>query len=153
MRFALLSALMLLASQAPAETAGRFGVRADLPGGYTIAPPPANDDGRTFTYPEGAVIRLWGGWTMAPLESDRIDTRSYYRESGAEITYDTAGPGWYVLSGLFGETIFYLRVEEGRTCGGETAVAHVELRYPEARRATYDPLVGRIADSLGFGPC
>ena len=153
MRFVLLSALVMFAAQAPAETAGRFGVSAALPGGYAMSPAPGNDDGRTYLYPDGAEIRLWGGWLMDRLEQDRADRRGYYRNDGAQITYDTAGPGWYVLSGFLGETIFYLRVEEVRTCGGETALAYLEIRYPDARRSTYDPQIGAIAGSLGVGPC
>ncbi|WP_323771409.1 hypothetical protein [Antarctobacter sp.] len=153
MRLALLTALVLLASQAPAETVGRFGVHATLPGGYTIDPPPGNDDGRTFLYPDGAEIRLWGGWLMDTLASDRADRRGYYLSDGAEITYDAAGADWYVLSGFLGNAIFYLRVEQGRTCGGEAALAHLELLYPVDVRAYYDPQIGAIANSLGFGPC
>ncbi|SNS04114.1 hypothetical protein [Antarctobacter heliothermus] len=153
MRLALLTSLVILASQAPAETVGRFGVHAVLPGGYTLDPPPDNDDGRVFTYDDGAEIVLWGSWPMAPMDRERADTRGYYLSDGAQITYDAAGAGWFVLSGFEDEIIFYLRVEEGHTCGGETALAHLELRYPVTRRAHYDPQVAGIAGSLGFGPC
>lgn len=153
MRLVLLTCLMILAGQAPAETVGRFGVHANVPGGYVMAPPPGNDDGRVFVYDDGAEIALWGSWPMASLDTERADRRSYYLDDGARITYDTAGAGWFVLSGYEGDTVFYLRVKEGRTCGGETALAHVELRYPLMYRAKYDPQVPGIAGSLGFGPC
>lgn len=150
---ALALAVLCVASAAPAETVGGFGVGAWLPGGYRLAPPPGYDDGRTFLYPDGAEVRLWGSWPLAGLTEERARTRAFYRESGARITYDTGGPGWFVLSGHLGASIFYLRVEEGRTCGGRAALAHVELRYPAAQRRAWDERVRRVAGSLGFGPC
>lgn len=153
--FARLLALagLIVATAAPAETVGGFGVTATLPGGYRLAPPPGYDDGRTFLYPDGAEIRLWGSWPMAGLAEERALSRAHYHESGGRITYDTGGPGWFVLSGTLGASIFYLRVEQGWTCEGRAALAHVELLYPAALRRAYDARVTRVARSLGFGPC
>ncbi|WP_300442601.1 hypothetical protein [uncultured Mameliella sp.] len=155
MRHVILSLCLGLGLTGPvlSETVGRFGVSASLPEGYEIGSRPGNDDGRAFFYPDGAEIRLWGGWVMEPLAVERANRRGYYLQDGAEITYDAAGADWFVLSGYAGETIFYLRVETGRTCGGEEALASLEIRYPEALRARYDPQIGDIAGSLGFGPC
>jgi hypothetical protein len=142
-----------LCGPALSETVGRFGVSATLPQGHFVGPSPGNDDGRSFHYPDGGEISLWGGWVMDTLAVERADRRVYALQDGAEITYDAAGPDWFVLSGYEGNSIFYLRVEQGLTCGGEEALAYLEIRYPDTQRARYDPLIAGIAGSLGFGPC
>ncbi|MBY6115778.1 hypothetical protein KUW09_15425 [Mameliella alba] len=156
MRRAALATLVsgvMLATICPAETVGRFDVHADLPGGYDMGPRPGNDDGRAFFYADGAEIRLWGGWVMDSLAAERRSRLGFYLADGARVTYEASGRDWFVLSGYDGDVIFYLRVEQGRTCGGEEALAYLELRYPEHLRSTYDPRIGGIAGSLGFGPC
>lgn len=154
MRLALATlALCLTATVTLADTVGRFGVTGHVPPGFTAGPAPGNDDGRTFTAGDGGELRLWGSWRIEPIAADRKATRGYLVSEGANITYEADGRGWFVISGYLGSDIFYLRVEDGITCGGEEARAHLRLLYPIPARDRYDPLVGTIAKSLGFGPC
>ncbi|WP_299927967.1 hypothetical protein [uncultured Pelagimonas sp.] len=153
---ALMMAMMVLmgvATLANAGNFGKYGVSAQVPQGFAIQSPPGNYDGRRFVDRNGAEIRVWGGWRIENITGDESGMRDYYQEIGGVVTYDARGNGWYVLSGYFGQSIFYLRVENGMTCEGEEARASLEFIYPEDSRAAYDPLVGLLAKSLGFGPC
>ncbi len=138
---------------AEAESFGKYGVTVQVPPGFVLQPPPGNDDGRHFVDNNSAEVRVWGGWRVFDLAEDEAGMRNYYQEIGGVVTYDARGNDWYVLSGYFGQSIFYLRAENGVTCGGEDARASLEITYPEASRTAYDPLIGPMAKSLGFGPC
>lgn len=138
---------------AGAETFGKYGVTVQVPQGFQKQPPPGNDDGRRFIDRNGAEIRVWGGWRIDSLADNEAGMRDYYQEVGGVVTYDTRGNGWYVLSGYFGQSIFYLRVENGQLCGGGEARASMEFIYPQDSRESYDPMVGRLAESVGFEAC
>lgn len=70
-------------------------------------------------------------------------------DSSRRITYRAGGNSWFVLSGyLEGEaepTIFYAKFMVN---AAGTAMSAFEISYPESRRASFDPLVERIEDSL-----
>lgn len=155
MRAVLLAAVIFAQSAALlwAESVGRYGVSANIPDRFVMGARPGNDDGRTFTDDYGATVRLWGSWRIEDLHADENAMREYYKNVGSRISYEARGTGWYVMSGYLGQSIFYLRVEDGRTCSGEPARAAIELLYPADAREFYDPLVGGITRSLGFGPC
>jgi hypothetical protein len=103
-------AAMLAATAAYSESFGRFGVALDVPDTFTMEPPPANDDGRSFTDARGGTLRVWGGWPLDGLAADKAQVKGFYQSDGAEITFEAAGQGWYVLSGYLGDMIFYTRV-------------------------------------------
>ena len=71
------------------------------------------------------------------------------RESGVEISYERRGPGWFVYSGIAGDTIVYERVEEA--CGGDTIVA-IRFDYPKSAKRRWDPIVKHGAASLEARP-
>ncbi|CUH76562.1 hypothetical protein [Tropicibacter naphthalenivorans] len=149
----LVLALVMLGDAALAGVYGRYGVTLDVPGGFEMLPPPGNDDGRGFTDRAGGRLSVWGSWQIEPLADERAFRKSSYLEQGAEITYEAGGKTWFVLSGYLGREVFYLRVEDGQTCGGEDARAFFEVTYPVEFRSRYDDLPGRFGKSLGFGPC
>ena len=136
-----------------ADVVGRYGVEAFIPARFVMQPPPGNDDGRTYIDDYGAELRVWGAWPMGSLTEDEAATQIYYADVGGAVTYEARGQDWFVLSGYLGNAIFYLRVERGRTCAGDPALAHMELLYPQDAREFYDPMVVQLAESLGFGPC
>ncbi|MCC1493640.1 hypothetical protein [Cognatishimia sp. F0-27] len=142
---------ILAAGTAVAQTFGRFAVEAELPPGFAMAPPPENDDGRSFIDGQGAEIRVWGRYILDTLSEDEAAMRTFYETLGGEVTYRAGGQDWYVLSGFLGQEVFYARVEDGETCVGEHARASVQMRYPVEERARYDPLIATLSASLGFG--
>ncbi|MDJ0820662.1 MAG: hypothetical protein QNJ09_02485 [Paracoccaceae bacterium] len=148
-----LAALILWAESAAADVYGRYGVQANVPVRFVMQPPPGNDDGRSFVDDYGAELRVWGAWPLGSVAADEAATVAYYADVGGAVTYRARGTSWYVLSGYLGNAIFYLRVERGQTCEGDPVLAHMELLYPEDAREFYDPMVVRLAKSLGFGPC
>lgn len=130
----------------------RFGTLADVPRGvFAMAEPPAESgDGRQFAGPGGARLAIYA--THAP--STVTDGFKAYKAwildqaeaSGLTVTYRAEGRGWIVYSGLRGSTVVYERVVAA--CG---AGHHLSLNYPASDRATFDPLVARMGQSLGCG--
>ena len=129
----------------------RFAITALVPADLHRQPPPANGDGATFAGPAGEMVLVFGGWDgFGGLGQDMAQRRGGL----AEITYEAAGEGWHVVSGYDGSgAIVYHKAIAGENCRGQSVIGHVEMRYPQADRGTYDPLVKPIADSLAFAPC
>ena len=128
----------------------RFGTTIDYPADrFTSGRPPDNNDGLSFTAPDGARFSVWG--SLNALEHDLAGLEAFVRENGAKderITYRAAGKSWFVLSGTRGETIFYKRYllsHRGEVENG------FQIRYPASRAQTYDPIVARMAKSLRAG--
>lgn len=145
-----ISLALALAAPAVAKpfiyTNARFGTSVTFPHDIFVdrAPPPANGDGMTFTAADGASLAVYG--SNNALEQTPAQLADFNSE-GMDVTYRKVGKDWVVLSGHDGHSIFYQRLEFGR--GG---VIHAFLlKYPATAKTKYDPLIGRIADSLN-GP-
>lgn len=144
-------ALFLVVSAVAAEpySNSRFCIAAEVPEGFRASAPPANGDGRTFRNAEtGAELKIWGAHAR---DEGFVAYRAFVRESLAElgvaITYSVSAEDWFVLSGLRGARILYLRVEAAEGCG-EPVLAHLQITYPADERATYDVLTGPLGRSL-----
>lgn len=129
-------------------TNDRFGTRATFDADLfdTIAPPPANGDGRTFLSADGAALSLFGAFgppDASPSELLALRER-VRRQGGASVTYSTSGADWFVLSGYDADTVYYERHE----MGADAVVHSLTLRYPERVRAIYDPLIEPVTESL-----
>ena len=126
----------------------RFHTRIDYPADlFRALPPPDNGDGLSFATADSSARFL----VFGQLNIDDLDARSMMardRDWGnyGKVTYQTAGNGWYVLSGYIGSDIFYRKA----VIDGVEGVVHVfEITYPQAERARFDPLVTRMAKSFG----
>ncbi|MBB4001951.1 MAG: hypothetical protein V7704_12565 [Aurantimonas endophytica] len=120
----------------------RFGTTATFPAELFPDPLPAptNGDGLGWTSPEGAEIFIY-----ARPRQEGETPRTVVRDRGSvdDVTYDRSGRRWVVVSGYRDGRIFYERyIFRG------DLVHSVSIRYPEALRATYDPLVGPVTMSL-----
>ena len=127
-------------------TNARFGTSVTFPRDIFVdrLPPPANSDGMTFTAADRASLAVYGSYNA--LEQTPAQLADFSSE-GMNVTYRKVGKDWVVLSGHDGNSIFYQRLEFGRS-----GVIHAFLlKYPATAKAKYDPLIGRIADSLN-GP-
>jgi hypothetical protein len=127
----------------------RFGAAADIPAEYKQGEAPANDDGRTFTSPDGqAQILVWGALAAVNEESFADYAKrlvSHDKDDGWEIGYSAGKEDWYAFSGSRADRIFYEKVI--RACDGQIA-NHVRLEYPKDAKAAFDPVVAHVAKSL-----
>lgn len=133
----------------------RFDVHGTLPVAFVAGPAPQNGDGRAFTSPEDSgAISIYGSYnTTDSITAYREQTKAFHVNEGAEITYEDGQDDWFVLSGSDGETVFYLRVEQGKSCDGDVVLGHWLIEYSEADRPVYDPRVGGMAEGLRVGSC
>ncbi|MGO4525377.1 hypothetical protein AB4097_10990 [Microvirga sp. 2MCAF35] len=130
----------------------RFGTSVDVPGIFTmVEPAPANGDGRTFKSADGAELRVFGSHGATTVTVNFAAYRKWLLDSlqkdGVAIAYKAQGKEWFVASGTRGADIIYVKATEG--CG---ATHEIRVTYPIAGRQAYDPLIGRLARSLGCLP-
>jgi hypothetical protein len=154
-RLLLSAALAALPWRAQAQEAwatyrnGRFGTTIEYPARFRPGRPPDNNDGLSFTAPDGASLRVWGALNVE--EHDTAGLEAFLRESrdaGERITYRAAGRNWLVLSGTRGERVFYTRYALSHR---NEIVNAFEISYPAGLAASYDAVVARIAKSLRSG--
>lgn len=145
---ALLIATSALAQDWHAYTNPRFGTRAEVPRGWTMGPPPANDDGRVFTAPDDrASITVYGSLHVF----DSIDEAMKIHETpkaGETISYKQRGKRAITVSGTRENRIFYRRAI--LSCRGQIWNG-VAIEYPTARKQDFDALVTHVATSLRGG--
>jgi hypothetical protein len=128
----------------------KFGTTIAYPAsGFSALPEPDAHDGRTFVSPDGAQIAVFASYNALDetVDSDLaslLKSRDYER-----VTYKTRGPNWFVLSGLRSvdghKQVFY---EKYLFSPGNKKIHAVVVTYPVEFKAVYDPLVGRIGNSL-----
>jgi hypothetical protein len=144
-------AVILLATPALAAGWGhyvneRFGVQADVPPGFAAEAPPANGDGQGFATPT-AHLAIYGSLIVeGDFESVVAQRMDWNRQDGWAITYQTTTPSWASWSGKRGSRILYVRAI--RMCGGDMYGAF-ELEYSSVDLKAFDPIVERLARSLG----
>ncbi len=132
----------------------RFDVHGRLPVAVTAEPPPANGDGRNFRSTRNSGrISIYGAYNhMSSLADYRADLAATFRREG-EVTYETGGADWFVLSGREAGRIFYLRVVLGTSCSGDPVLGHWRIDYAPGDRPVYDPMLGELSKSLRVGSC
>ena len=128
----------------------RFGVSVQVPSDWQAEPPPANGDGRTFVSRDGtAKLSVYSNFGPVSETANFGEYRFWLmdaEEARYPITYKAAGNGWFVLSGVQGSEIIYMRVIAA--CDDRSLAHHLRLSYPAAQKKAYDALVGRVASSL-----
>ena len=125
----------------------RFGTTADVPAGWKMEPPPANDDGRIFTSPDGRAQLIVNGSYAGVVDPDELGSRLEPME-GETIAYKQRKGDWAVVSGTKGDRIFYRKTR--LSCGG-TVANNVSLEYPASEKVRYGPLVAHVEASLKPG--
>ena len=147
-----IAAAAVLAAPAGAETwkkyvNGRYGTFAEYPADrFRALPAPENGDGLSFEAKDGGSLIISGGHNVedfTPATYEKFLRISSERDFG-NITYRAAGAHSLVLSGLRGDRIFY---EEYLFTGD--MIHTLVITYPRSAKAAYDPIVTRIARSLG----
>lgn len=145
---ALLIATSALAQDWRTYVNPRFGSTAEVPRDWTMGPPPANEDGRMFTSPDGrASIAVYGSLHVL----DSIDEAMEIYETpkdGETVTYKQRTKRTITISGIRADRIFYRKAMlscRDRVWNG------VAIEYPAADKQRFDALVTRVARSLRGG--
>lgn len=128
---------------------GRFGTVTEVPSAFRVQPPPTNDDGREYHGPDGSILRVYGSYSgtgdmMGSFAGYHRQLLRFARDERVNITMNRSGPGWFVLSGIRGDTIVYTKVVLG--CG---ATHHVQFEYPVRDKLLFDAIVAHVAGRLG----
>ncbi len=126
----------------------RYGTTIAYPGGFFQPdPPPANGDGRSFVSVDGSArFHVFAQYNA--LDLDQAERIARHKADGrGPASYERSGPGWYVLSGITGERIYYLRSVDD----GDGLVRVFEISYPVSRKAEFDAVVAYMAQSFGPG--
>ena len=126
----------------------RFGTTIDYPASqFTPMAPPANGDGRTFRSSDGqAQFFVFGQYNALGLGFAELIAYDKAHGGYDAVTYQRKGTGWYVLSGYKGRDIFYRKVLVQE--GGEL-LSVFEITYPGSQKTAFDPIVSRMAASMG----
>ncbi|MGN8114754.1 hypothetical protein [Labrys sp. 22185] len=127
----------------------RFGYRICYPSDLMTAEPEAdNGDGRVFSAPSGASLRVWGSYNAAEEDIDAIVAGI---ADDGKITYRSAAKNGVVVSGRKGGEIFYgkLLLEKDAKGAVETIRAF-RLTYPAKEAATYDAVAAKLAKCFGI---
>jgi len=120
----------------------RFGFQAEVPAGFAAASPgPTNGDGAVFRdgsadYIVSARLNVQASSAARELASLRASLAGRQRR----ITYTSSSGGVVAVSGIDASTgtptIFYVR-----EVVGPSTVSTLSWTYPQARDATYKPLL------------
>ena len=132
----------------------RFGTSVEVPADFTAKPPPANNDGRTFVSRDGSArILVYGSNAPSVVVESFAAYKDWVAEEeakdGLRISYKAGGPDWFALSGTAGPKVVYMKVVAG--CSDRSVAHHVRIEYPSSQKASYDPVVARVARSLRAG--
>ncbi len=131
----------------------KFGFSFDIPQGFVQTGAEFdNGDGLTFTSTlgSGEVIAFGGNVVSGSFEAEINQYKTYTREAGWTLTYETSGESWAVYSGLMDGRILYTRFEA--QCSGNMFAA-VQVTYDKAAKQDYDPLIEDLMYSLERGEC
>jgi hypothetical protein len=127
----------------------RYGTTIEYPDLFRPQRPPDNNDGRDFKSADGADF--WVAASYNVFDFNVAEYRDFIvknLDSGAVVTYQAHGDNWFVISGTNGASIFY---ERHLLSHGEQLTEDFGISYPAAMKATYDPIVARMAKSFRPG--
>ena len=127
----------------------RFGTAIEYPSRFRPGRPPDNNDGQSFTSPDGAALSVWASFNA--LEHELAGHEQFIRDAADakdHITYRASGSNWFVLSGTRDDRIFYQRYLFSHR---SEVINAFEISYPAALAASYGPVVTRMSKSLRPG--
>jgi len=136
---------MLMAASAPAGAVpARDDLRSIIPHDWRAVPPPRGLNARGFVSPDGnSKIVLYAKRATRPVTTQLARLK---RVRGGDITYEREGRTWIVVSGFFGNRIFYRKAM--LACDG-TAWHYLEFEYPATQKRAFDEFVTRSSAALG----
>jgi hypothetical protein len=120
----------------------RFGYQICYPADLLTPEPEADDgDGRVFTAPSGASLRVWGVNNAASQTLDVYTSK--LAEPDAKITYRTVKTGLSVISGHKGNDIFY--AETLPTKDVDDAFRSFELTYSDSEASLFTDIAEKLS--------
>lgn len=137
--------VLLIGASAPAAAAPvRDDLRSIIPHDWRAVAAPQGADARGFVSPDGnsKIVLYAKRVTRTPAAQLAL----LRRVGRGEITYERESRGWIVVSGFFGNRIFYRKAM--LACGG-AAWHYLEFEYPAAQKRAFDEFVTRSAAALG----
>ena len=137
--------VMLMGAFAPAAaTPARDDLHSIIPQDWRSVPPPRGSNTRGFVSPDGnSKIVFYARPATRPVAAQMA---GLMRVQGGHITYERGGQTWIVVSGFFGNRIFYRKAM--LACSG-TAWHYLEFEYPAAQKRAFDEFVTRSSAALG----
>lgn len=130
-------------------TNARFGYSVCYPTDLLAARPESdNGDGRAFEGADGSRVTAWASYNVLDStvsKAAQMDEERLAGKSGT-ISYKVVRADFYVLSGKAQGMIFY-----HRTALVQEAFSTVEILYPAAQSATWDPIAARISRCFRSG--
>jgi len=121
----------------------RFGFKFSHPASLVAGRVPTNGGGLTFSTPDKEFeISAWGYFMV---DDDTLEKRwaDDLKELGPFTTYQRKAADWYVISGVKNGAEFYHKVFSKNGNG-----VFLNIDYPHAKAAQYDPWVEKIARSF-----
>ena len=103
---------------------------------------PDNNGGRTFIGFDGGRLAAWGSWNAmgSTLAESANEDKKRFAEGAGKITYSLVRNDFYVISGTSGDQTFY-----NHTAFANGKFSAVELTYPTAESARWNPIVARVS--------
>jgi hypothetical protein len=140
-----------LAAQAPEASRHVWKIYTNVRFQYSICYPQdllvpqgeaENSDGQKFLAMDGAKLLVFGqNNALNESVKDAIeDTSSRLAGASGKVTYQVIKPGWFVVSGQNGKSIFY-----AKTLYAHDQFKSFELTYNEAESSVYKPVAARLA--------
>lgn len=118
----------------------RYGTVAVFPSIFRLQRESDNGDGATFATPDGAMLIVY-----ATANPNPVPIRDYIQgriaNQPGRVTYRHIGIAEAVISGRYGDRIFYQRF---RFDGMNDRVHSFRLDYPEHLQARYGPIIRQI---------
>jgi hypothetical protein len=137
-------AMVMAASAHTVAVAARDDFRSIIPSDWKEVSPSQGSNGRMFISPHGdSKIVFYAKLAALPITAQLKGLRTVH---GGKITYERQGRTWIVVSGFFGNRIFYRKAM--LACSG-SAWHYMEFEYPAAHKRAFDELVTRSSAALG----
>lgn len=141
-------------SAAPARIAGladycndRFHFCVEYPTRLRAEPPPINDDGQSWSSPDGTIQMSAWGMHLGDQTLDSLWKESTAPAEGKTFTVKKRSETSFIVSY---STASDAKIHYEKSIVGGDVVIALSIEYPAARHTEIDPLMNALQKSLGF---
>ena len=122
----------------------RFGTSIAYQEFFEPDPPPENNDGRSFTGPEGANFRVYARYNINNETPASYLAELLADQSHPNVAYKSIQNNRVTISGIRGSLIYY----EAYIFSGRGIIHAFQIEYPAKFKTDYDPTIRRMARSF-----